>query len=561
MEIEKRLIDLIKKQTSLKLDIKLEIPPSDSLGDYSLPCFNLSSTLKKNPVEISQDLSKKIKSPLIEKIESKGPYLNFFIKKDFLIKETLSKILREKENYGSKKENKIILVESPGPNTNKPLHLGHLRNMALGISISSIYKKTGNKVKNVDIINDRGIHICKSMLAYQKYGKNKNPDKKSDHFVGDFYVLYNNKLKEDPSLEQQAQDLLLKWENKDKATLALWNKMNTWALKGMQQTYKKFGLNIDKAYYESQSYEKGKEIILNNLNKVFEKGQDNSIIINLEKEGLGKKVVLRSDGTSIYITQDIYIAKKRYEDFKMDKLIYVVASEQNYHFKVLFNILKKLNYSFANNLYHLSYGMVYLPSGKMKSREGTIIDADNLIKTLEELVKEEILKRNKKISKKELERRSAIIALAAIKFYLLKIEPIKDIYFVPEESISLEGETGPYIQYSYARIQSILKKSKSPLKVKKVNTKLLTHPLEYKLVKELYSFPLIIEKASKEIKPNIIANYVFSLSKTFNEYYHSCNILKEKQDLKQARLSLILAISHIIKISLNLLGIDTLKEM
>lgn len=557
MPFEKDLINILKKQTKLK-DIILEIPPSDNLGDYAFPCFSLSKIYKKDPNKIAQELSKKIKADFLEKTEVKGPYLNFFIKKEKLIELVLKRIQKEKENYGSKKEKKVILIESPGPNTNKPLHIGHLRNMALGISISNINKKLGNKAVNVDIINDRGIHICKSMLAYQKYGNNQKPNKKSDHFVGDFYVLFNQKLKNNPFLEQEVKNMLIKWENKDPSTLLLWKKMNKWALDGIHKTYKNFGLKIDKAYYESQCYEKGKEIVLKNLNKIFKKDNDGSIIIDLEKEELGKKVVLRADGTSIYITQDIYVAKKRYEDFKMHKLIYVVGSEQDYHFKVLFNILKKLRYKFSNSLYHLSYGMVYLPSGKMKSREGIIIDADNLIEDIINLTKKEILKRNKNLTKKEIEKRSKIIALAAIKFYLLKIDPKKDIYFIPEESISFEGETGPYIQYSYARIQSILKKAKIS---KKTNYSLLNHPLEYNLVKQLSLFPSIVEKASQDLKPNIIANYVFSLSKTFNEYYHSCNILKEKQDLKNIRLILILSIATVIKISLNLLGIEVLNQM
>ncbi|MBU2634160.1 MAG: arginine--tRNA ligase [Nanoarchaeota archaeon] len=557
MPFKDKIIKILKTQTGLKT-INLETP-QEAFGDYSFPCFLLAKKLKKSPNEIALGLSKKIKADFLEKTETKGPYLNFFIKKEKLTELILKKIQKEKENYGSLKQNKTILIESPGPNTNKPLHVGHLRNMALGISLSNISKKLGNKAKNIDIVNDRGIHICKSMLAYKLYGKNKKPSKKTDHFVGDFYVLYSQKLKENPALEQQAKDLLIKWENKDKETIILWKKMNSWALEGMYQTYTNFGLNIKKTYYESQCYEKGKEIILNNLKKgLFKKEKDNSISINLEKENLGKKILLRSNGTSVYITQDIYLAKKRYEDFKMDKLIYIVASEQDYHFKVLFKILKKLKYKFANNLYHLSYGMVNLVSGKMKSREGTIVDADNLIEEITNLTKKEILKRNKNISKKELEQRSKIIALAAIKFYLLKLDPKKDTIFKPEESISFEGETGPYIQYSYARIQSILKKAKL---LSKINYELLSNPLEFKLIKQLSLFPSIVEKASQDLKPNLIANYVFLLSKTFNEYYHAYNILKEKQEIKNARLTLISSIAITLKISLNLLGIEVLDQM
>ncbi len=551
-EVEK----ILKKYTKLK-EIPLEIPSSSEFGEYAFPCFILSKKLKKDPKKIAEDLAAKIKKTnLFEKIESNGPYVNFFINKsklnDFIIKNIL------KGGYGNKKEGKTILVESPGPNTNKPLHLGHLRNMALGLSISNIFRKMGNTVVNVDIVNDRGIHISKSMLAYQKFGRGRKPNKKSDHFVGDFYVMYNEKVKKNKSLEDEAKGLLIKWENKDKEVRALWKKMSDWALKGIYQTYKEFGFNIDKAYRESEYYEKGKKIILSGLKKgIFKEGEGGSIIVDLEKKGLGKKVLLRSDGTSVYITQDLYLAKKRYDDFKMDKLVYVVASEQIYHFNVLFEILKMLKYKFAENCYHLAYGMIYLPEGKMKSREGVIVDADNIIKDTIELAKKEIKKRFK-LSKKEVEKRAKIIGLGALKFFLLKYDSFKDFVFNPKEAISFEGETGPYVQYVYARIKAILRKSK---KSSKVDYGVLTHPREIDLVKLLGKYPDVIWQASEQYKPNLVAHYLLRLGKSFNLFYESCPVLKADKKVKDARLNLILAVSYVIKDGLGLLGVGVLERM
>ncbi|MBL7147311.1 MAG: arginine--tRNA ligase [Nanoarchaeota archaeon] len=550
MDFKNKIIDLLKKETNLK-QITLEIPPSESFGDYSFPCFQLSKQLKKSPNQIAENLSKKLKAQFIEKIETKGHYLNFFIKKELITKEVLTK------PKSLPKKNKTILIESPGPNTNKPLHIGHLRNIALGISLSNIFKTLGNKTINVDIINDRGIHICKSMLAYKLYGKNKEPNKKPDHFVGDFYVLYSKKQSKES--EKQIQEMLVKWENKDPETIKLWKKMNDWAIKGIYQTYKEFGLKIQKTYYESQHFNKGKKIVLDAYKKgLFEKDKEGAIIYNLEKEDLGKKILLRADGTSIYITQDIYLAKQRYEDYKFDKMIYIVATEQIYHFKVLFKVLKKLGYKFADNCYHLAYGMVNLPEGKMKSREGKVVDADDLIKNTTELAKKQIKKREKNISKQELEKRSKVIALGAIKFYLLKYDAKKDFTFNPEESISFEGETGPYIQYSYARASSILRKEKPP---KNIDYSLLNHPIEISLIKQISQFPEVIQKAAKDLKPNLITNYTYNLAQKFNEYYHECNILKSEKQLKNARLNLISSVRTVISSSLNLLGIETLERM
>ncbi|MDD5253722.1 MAG: arginine--tRNA ligase [Candidatus Nanoarchaeia archaeon] len=554
-EIKKLLNPHIKQ-----IQIVLEIPKNPEFGDYSFPCFSLSKLMKKSPVDLANEISSKLKrTDLIDKIEAVGPYINFFINKEKLNQFTLEKVLKEKENYGNLKQNQLILIESPGPNTNKPLHLGHLRNMALGISLSNILKKVGYKVVNIDIINDRGIHICQSMIAYKKYGKNKVPDVKSDLFVGNFYVLYNQKLKENPELDNESKSLLIKWEQKDPETLKLWNLMTNWALKGMQQTYKRFGLEIDKAYRESEHYEKGKNLVLDALKKgIAKKDKEGSVIVDLSKQGLGEKILLRPDGTSLYITQDVYLAKKRYDEFKYDKLIYIVASEQIHHFKVLFELLKQLKFEFADNLYHLPYGMVYLPEGKMKSREGNIVDADNLIDEAVNLAKNELRKRDPKISKKELDERAEKIGIGSIKFFILKYDPLKDFTYDPKKSISFDGETGPYIQYTYARLKSILRKEQPK---DKINFMLLQSDFDKQIIRQISNYPEIIRKAAEEYKPSLIATYLFELCQKLNTYYVKYPILKTDKDVKNARLNLILASSYLIKNGLNLLGIEALEIM
>ncbi len=556
-DFEKEIIKILKKETKLK-EINLEIPKQE-FGDYAFPCFVLAKTLKKNPNEIAQDLAKKIKlSNLINKVEVKGPYLNFFCDKGKLADDVIKDVLKQKDKYGSQKEKKTVLVESPGPNTNKPLHLGHLRNMSLGISLSNIYKFIGCNVKDVDIINDRGIHICKSMLAYKKWGKGKKPNKKSDHFVGDYYVLFAQKVRENPKLEQEAQELLEKWENGDKEARELSKKMNKWAVDGMFETYKRFGRNIEKSYYESDTYLKGKKIVMDGLKKgIFEK-DDGSIVVDLENEKLGKKVLIRANGTAVYITQDMALAGIRYKDYKMDKMIYVVGNEQIYHFKVLFELFKMLKFSFAKNCFHLAYGMVNLPEGKMKSREGKVVDADDLMDEMIELAKKEILKRHKGLSQKEIDKRSEQIGLGAIKFYILKHDPMKDMMYNPEESIKFEGETGPYAQYAHTRISSILSKGKVPVKV---DYSLLKDELELKLISLLSKFPDKVDEAANNYKPSLIATYLIELSQTFNSFYVKLPVLKAEKDVREARLSLIMCVKQVLKNGLNLLGIEAPDRM
>jgi arginyl-tRNA synthetase len=540
----------------------IEIPPNSEMGDFAFPCFSLASKLKKSPQQIAQELKiklEKILSKSFEKIESNGPYLNFFINRKLLAVNLIKDILTKKDSFGRlNKNNKNVMIEFPSPNTNKPLHLGHLRNMSIGESISRICEFNGFNIIRANLNNDKGVHICKSMLAYKKFGKNKKPDKKTkpDHFVGDFYVMFNEKSKKNPSLEKEAQEFLKKYEAGDKETIELWKKMNKWALDGFKETYKKFGIKLDKEYYESQIYEKGKEIIYDGLKKgLFYKTDDGAIASRLIINSvLTDKILLRADKTSLYITQDIYLAKLKFEEFNLNSSIYVVANEQDYHFNVLFEILEKLGIASKQKLKHLSYGMVFLPTGKMKSREGTVVDADDLIEEIRKLMEQE-LKEREKLSKKELEKRSLLIALSAIKYFLLKIESKKNMIFNPKESINLEGDTGPYLLYSYARANSILKKAK---KSSQISFEELEQE-EINLIKKLSLFKEIVVKSYNSLNPSLIANYSYELSKLFNEFYSKCPVLNSEKE--SFRLKLVESFKQVLKNSLYLLGIDVLERM
>ncbi len=567
---KKQIISLLYKElknnlTKKQIENLIEIPPSENLGDYAFPCFSLAKKLKKSPNLISQNITENLNKELennkksdIEKIQQKGSYVNFFINKQKLAKQIIS--IDEKLGYSKTSKEKII-VEYLSPNTNKPLHLGHLRNLAIGESISRILESQGNKVIRANLYNDRGIHIIKSMLAYKKFGNSKKPGQKPDKFVGDFYVLFNKKTKDNPELEKQASEMLKKWEQGDKSTLELWKKMNSWAYQGIEKTYKKFGIKFDKHYYESKMYKKGKQIVKQGLKKgIFKNKEDGAVVINLG-DNLGEKILLRKDKTSVYITQDLYLAKQKYKDYKFDKSIYVVANEQDYHFKVLFKIIDKLNLEFSSNLFHLSYGMVFLPEGKMKSRQGTVVDADSLMKKTEDLAEQEIKKRYNP-QEKELQNRRLKIALSAIKYELLKIDPIKNITFNPKKAIKFEGDTGPYLEYSHARANSILKKAKTS-ESKQANSKNIKIPQlkkqEIKLIKKISEFPQIIKRAYENLSPNIIANYSFELAQIFNEFYHTCPVISSKE--KDFRLKLVDSFKKVMKNSLYLLGIESIKEM
>ncbi len=566
----KELISKLLKKALAEIGIKLkeeeiqehlEIPPSSELGDYAFPCFSLKERLKENPSKIALEIKKKISSSEnIESVETNGPYINFFLNKEKIAQSLIKEILDKKEDYGRLKSNKErIMVEFPSPNTNKPLHLGHLRNMSIGESISRILEFYGGNVIRANLNNDRGIHICKSMAAYKFYGKNRSPNSKikSDHFVGDFYVLFNKKEKTDKKMVSESQTMLQKWEAGDAKTLELWKKMNKWALEGFKETYKKFGVHHDKEYFESDIYKNGREIILEGLKKgIFRKNSEGAVIADLKKEKLGEKVLLRADTTSVYITQDIYLAKLKFDKFKLKKSIYVVGNEQEYHFNVLFAILKKLGFNYGG-LKHLSYGMVELPEGRMKSREGTIVDADDLIEEVQNLVKKELNSRHK-LPKKEFESRSLKIAISAIKYLLLKVDIKKNMIFNPKESINFEGDTGPYILYSYARAGSIIKKAGKKFK-KQFTIERELEKTEFELIKKLLQFKDIVLNAYHNMNPSVIANYSYHLAQLFNEFYHSCPVINSENE--SFRLSLVNSFRQVLKNSLYLLGIETAEEM
>jgi len=555
-----KLIQLLVKTTALpetEVENLLAIPPNPNMGDYAFPCFKLGT----NPKEAAESLQKKLTLPkFVAKTQVMGPYLNFFLNPSIIAQDILTKIKTEKNNYGKGNAKKNIVVEYCGPNTNKPLHLGHMRNMALGNAVARIIAFQRNKVHQVNIVNDRGIHICQSMIAYQKWGNKQLPHKKGDHFVGDFYVKFAQELQKNEALKDEAQEMLQQWENKDAKVRALCKKMNSWVLKGFGETYKRFGVSFEKEYFESELYEQGKEVALEGFKRgIFTKDETGAIVAPLEQYGISDKVILRGDGTSVYITQDMYLAQKRYQDFKFDRSLYVVASEQNLHFKQLFKILELLGRPYAKNLYHLSYGMVNLPSGRMKSREGTVIDADDFMDEMSAMAEKEVRARYKDLSEKEIKFRSEQIGLAAIKFFMVRTDAARDIVFNPEESLQFEGETGPYLQYTHARAGSILRKAAA---VKgKVNYGLLSSPSEQNLIKLLMQFSLKLEETAEQFKPHILCHYLLNLSQAFNEFYHSSQVISEDKELMKARLQLVYGVKQVLHNGLELLGIVALEEM
>jgi arginyl-tRNA synthetase len=512
-------------------------------------------------------------------------FVNLVINSEFYI-QFLNEIIQI-EDFGIAKptdSDPLYLVEYSSPNTNKPLHLGHVRNILLGYSISKILEASGKKVNKTQIINDRGIHICKSIIAWLKYGNNTSPKDtgdKGDLFVGKYYVLFDKIYKEEiselikdghtkvdaeknSSIFLEAQNLLIKWEAGDEKVIELWSRMNSWVYEGFDKTYTDLGVDFDSYYYESKTYLLGKEIIRKGLdNNIFFKKEDGSVWIDLSDEGLDEKILLRSDGTSVYMTQDLGTAYLRYKDYpKMSGVIYTVGNEQDYHFKVLFRILNKLGFDWSNQLYHLSYGMVDLPSGKMKSREGTVVDADELIhemKTNASLLIQELGK-VEEFSIEEKNNLSSVIGLGALKYFILKVDPKKRILFDPKESIDFNGNTGPFIQYTYARIQSLVNKenfSKSTVDHNlKINIK------EKNILKLLTQFPQAIKNSADNLSPALVANYTYELVKSFNSYYQSTSILKVDDNLtKSFRLNLSYKVGLVIKSSMSLLGIDVPNKM
>jgi arginyl-tRNA synthetase len=645
--------DLLKESGSSERvaadGVTAELPPKPEMGDLGFPMFGYAKLLRKGPVQIAAAVAEKLAAKeraggsAVERaagtapaVTAEGPYVNVRYDRGEAAVRVLGVILDQERPVGRPETLKgsRIMVEFSSPNTNKPLHLGHLRNDVLGESASRIFAACGAEVRKVCIINDRGIHICKSMLAYKEHGEGKTPESegiKSDHFVGDWYVEFSRRLKQEAGelmnngLEKEAagaaapvmaraQELLRKWEAGDPETTALWKKMNGWTIDGMKATYKRTGVSFDQYYFESETYLKGREEILKGLEKgIFYRAADGAVMVDLEAEKLDKKVLLRSDGTSIYITQDIGLAIYRNRDWPFDRLIYVVGSEQQYHFKVLFTILEKLGFPWAKNLHHLSYGMVNLPEGKMKSREGTVVDADDLLDSLRDMALEEIRKKDREQAVGDAGETAEKIALGALHYFLLSVSPSKDMQFNPRESLSFNGDTGPYLQYMGARISSMLRKAgelpagasgetgsvsgtsgvtadgtpghagssgatagatascaaAAAAGTEAAGTagfadaaRTLSGDPEWELLKTLAAYDAAVALAAENIDPSVVAAYLYDLSKAFSRFYHDCPILQaESPELVSARLALSKAVLRVLKDALWLINIPFLETM
>jgi arginyl-tRNA synthetase len=554
--------------------LTVQKPPKPELGDVAFPLFAYAKSFRLAPNKLAEILRERLsaKSDLpVGELLVAGPYLNVRVDISALAMEVHQSVNREGDSYGcgDMLAGKKIMVEFSCPNTNKPLHLGHLRNDAIGESISAILKANGAEVLKVNLINNRGVHICKSMLAYQKFGNGETPESagiKGDHLVGKYYVKFAQWEKEDPSVTALAQDMLKKWEEGDPEVLSLWSLMNGWTLDGVAETYKNTGISFDKYYYESDTYMLGKDTVMQGVQKgVFYKEDDGSVWIDLAEINLDKKVLLRKDGTSLYLTQDIGTAISRHGDWPFDSLIYVVASEQTYHFKVLFHVLEKLGYPWASDLHHLAYGMVNLPEGKMKSREGTVVDADDLFEQLTLLAMSEIKEKEREDAVGDVRATSEAIALGALNYFLLQVNPMKDMVFNPSESISFSGNTGPYLQYMGARISSMIRKFSEVAKDYEdiaFDGSLLSLQEERELVKLIAGFGEVVQEAGRDLNPSAIAAYLYELSRLFSKYYHDHPVLKAPSaPLVRARVSLVSMVLQVLRNAYALVGIPFLESM
>ncbi len=584
-------------------ELRLDKPPQPELGDFAVGCFPLAKPLRQAPPKIAAALAEALPATdLIEKVTVAGPYLNITLNKAQFFRITCSHILTEPDRFGNSTvgTGKRVMVEYSSPNTNKPLHLGHIRNQVLGMAVANILAANGYAVIKANLLNDRGVHICKSMLAYQQSGGDDTPERsglKSDHFVGKYYVLFEQSLKteraawfrgkgidpsalsEEESDKREAQflkesqlynaalDLLSKWEADDPETVALWHKMNQWASDGFQRSYDRLGSKFDVRYHESDLYTSGKDLVQQGLEQgVFYQKDDGSVWVDLETEKLGQKLLLRSNGTSVYITQDIGTAKQKFKDHKLDKSVYVVANEQEYHFNVLFSILKKLGFAWAEGCHHLSYGMVFLPEGKMKSREGKVVDADDLMEDMVNLAKDAMRSNEiEGVTPEMIDEIGETIGLGAIKYYILDFHPTKSITFDPQKSIAFQGNTGPYLQYAYVRILSIFRKSQEysfEQITPDVDFSVLTHPKEVELAHQLFRFPYEVQVAGETYNPSGLTSYLFSLAKLYSQFYHACPILvAETPELVKARLVLCKATALVLKRGLALLDITVPERM
>lgn len=559
-------------------------------GDITLVVFPFVKAARKAPAQVATEIGETLKGELVEKYNAVQGFLNLSIAQTYWLAQLQT--IADTENYGQQTRTKedgsqpLMMVEYSSPNTNKPLHLGHVRNNLLGYSIAKIQEANGWKVVKTNIVNDRGIHICKSMLAWLKFGNGETPEssgKKGDHLIGDYYVRfdveYKKQIKElmaqgmdeetaqkEAPLIKEAQAMLLKWEQGDAEVRALWQKMNSWVYAGFDETYRQMGVGFDKIYYESNTYLEGKKEVERGLKEgLFYRREDGSVWADLTQNGLDEKLLLRADGTSVYMTQDIGTAKLRFQDYPIDKMVYVVGNEQEYHFKVLSILLDRLGFPFGKELVHFSYGMVELPNGKMKSREGTVVDADDLMAQMIDDARE--ISKDKvntlpDITADEANEIARIVGLGALKYFILKVDPRKNMLFNPEESIDFNGNTGPFIQYTYARIQSVLRKAEANHAAQDFSGVKTLNDKELALIQRLADFPASVRQAGNDFSPAVIANYAYSLACDFNSFYHDYSILNEVDaNVRALRLALSATVAKVIRSAMALLGIEVPNRM
>ena len=594
MKLEEILIPQV--QEAVKSLYGVEITPAqvqfqktraEFEGDITLVVFPFVKAARKAPAQVAQEVGEALVGELVEKFNAVQGFLNLSIAQSYWVEQLQS--IAATENYGQlsrgEGEKPLMMVEYSSPNTNKPLHLGHVRNNLLGYSIAKIQEANGWNVVKTNIVNDRGIHICKSMLAWQKFGNGETPEnsgKKGDHLIGDYYVRFDveykaqikelmaqgmdeETAKKEAPLIKEAQAMLVKWEQNDPEVRALWQKMNEWVYAGFDETYQQMGVGFDKIYYESDTYLVGKGEVERGLAKGdFYRREDGSVWADLAQNGLDEKLLLRADGTSVYMTQDIGTAKLRFEDYPIDKMVYVVGNEQEYHFKVLSILLDRLGFPFGKELVHFSYGMVELPNGKMKSREGTVVDADDLMAQMiadaKEISKDKV-NTLPDITEEEANEIARMVGLGALKYFILKVDPRKNMLFNPEESIDFNGNTGPFIQYTYARIQSVLRKAHGVQEFRSLGVQELSEK-ELSLIQRLVDYPAAVRQAGDEFSPAVIANYAYSLACDFNSFYHDHSILNEADAEKRAlRLVLAQTVAKVIKSAMSLLGIEVPSRM
>ena len=572
--------------------IQLQETRPEFEGQLTVVVFPFLKISRKKPEDTAQDLGTFLKTQIPEVIQDfnviKG-FLNLTIQPSQWIDLLLD--IQQQEHFGFvpvTEDSPLVMIEYSSPNTNKPLHLGHVRNNLLGWALANVMQANGNKVVKTNIVNDRGIHICKSMLAWQYYGNGETPEssgKKGDHLIGDYYVAFDQHYREqvkelvekgmdeetakqEAPLIKEAHDMLVKWEQNDPDVRSLWKRMNDWVYAGFDETYKALGVGFDKIYYESETYLEGREKVEEGLEKgLFYRREDGSVWADLTPEGLDEKLLLRSDGTSVYMTQDIGTAKLRFQDFPIDKMIYVVGNEQNYHFQVLSILLDKLGFKWGKDLVHFSYGMVELPNGKMKSREGTVVDADDLIATMiadARQMSADKVNKLENITDEEAQEIARVVGLGALKYFILKVDARKNMLFNPEESIDFNGNTGPFIQYTYARIRSILRKAaEQGIEIpEKLSSDITLSNKEISLIQHLQGFALAVRQAGQDYNPSCIANYCYELVKEYNQFYHDFSILREEDNnKKQLRIVLSAAVSQVIKDGMGLLGIEMPERM